>query len=104
MVRYSQSIGDYTSETVEICTKEGIDTTVFDEYFKVSAVAGYAGSEDSGQSNLFWDSRRRKSSAEFGNIFRIACDELKEQSGGTHQTPGHVPAMGVAFTRVAFSR
>lgn len=91
-------------ETIEICTKEGIDTTVFDEYFKVSPVMEYAGSEDSGQSNLFWGSGRRESSNEFGSVFRIACDELKQNAGSTHQTPGHVPTMNTVFMRMAFSR
>ena len=52
-----------------------------DEYFKVSAVVEYSGSEDSGQGRLIWHTRRRESSGEFGNIFRVACDELKQETG-----------------------
>lgn len=77
---------------------------IFDEYFKVSAVAEYAGSEDSGQGNLFWYSRRKESSNEFGSIFRTACDELKQDAGDTHQTEGYIPTMNVSFSKVAFIR
>ncbi len=70
---------------------------LFDEYFKVSAVAEYAGSEDSAQSHLFWYSRKKESSTEFGNVFRLACDELKQESGNTHQTQGYIPTMNAGF-------
>lgn len=77
---------------------------IFDEYFKVSAVAGFTGSEDSGQGNLFWYSRRKESSNEFGNIFRTACDELKNEPGITHQTKGFAPTMSVHLNHMALIR
>ena len=99
-----ESIGENTWKPHKICTEEGIKAIVFDEYFKVSAVAEYAGSEDSGQGNLFWYSRRKNRSSEFSNIFRTACDELKQESGDTHQTKGYVPTMGAGFSAMALIR
>ncbi len=77
---------------------------IFDEYFKVSAVAEYASSEDSGQGNLFWYSRRKDSSNEFGSVFRTACDDLKKETGNTHQTKGFAPTMSVSYNRMALIR
>lgn len=73
-----------------------------DGYFKVSAVAEFSGSEDSGQSNLFWGKRRKESSDEFGCIFRLACDELKQKSGSTHQTEGFVPQSSAPLIKMVF--
>lgn len=77
---------------------------MLDEYFKVSAVAEYSGSEDSGQGHLFWYTRRKESSGEFGSIFRLACDELKEQSGNTHQTEGYTSGVGAGFLQMALTK
>lgn len=88
MVKYIQSIGRYFWKPLKICTKEGIKAIVFDEYFKVSAVAEFSGSEDSNQRGYFQRPSRRRESKEFGRIFKIACDELKEKSGVTHTEPG----------------
>jgi hypothetical protein len=77
----------------------------FDEYFKVSAVAEYAGSEDSGQSsNAFWHRSRKESSNEFGNIFRIACDEIKQEPGNTHQTKGYDSMPSTSFVHMVLVR
>ncbi|MCR5143954.1 MAG: hypothetical protein K6B67_01440 [Lachnospiraceae bacterium] len=67
---------------------------ILDEYLKVSAVAEYASSEDSSGSNLFWYSKKRESSKEFGGIFKKACDELKNDPGSTHQTKGYITTVG----------
>ncbi|MBR1572732.1 MAG: hypothetical protein IJ655_08310 [Lachnospiraceae bacterium] len=67
---------------------------ILDEYLKVSAVAEYASSEDSASSNLFWYSKKRESSKEFGGIFKKACDELKQEAGNTHQTKGYIAVVG----------
>lgn len=74
---------------------------IFDEYFKVSAVAEYSGSEDSNQRGYFQNPRRKESN-EFGSIFRIACDELKEKSGNTHQTRGYNPNVNAVWRQMAF--
>ena len=68
-------------EPLKISTEEGIKAIGWNEYFKVSAIVEYSGSEDSGQGQLIWHTRRRESSGEFGRIFRSACDELRQKAG-----------------------
>ncbi len=73
-----------TSETVKIYTREGIKAIVFDMYFKVSAVAEYSSSEDSGYREGYQNDNRRESAMGFGNVFQRACEELKQTAGSTH--------------------
>ncbi len=51
-----------------------------DGYFKVTGVE-YSGSEDSGSGHLFWYTRRRESSGEFGKMFKDACDAIDQNVG-----------------------
>ena len=76
---------DCTWELFTYCTKEGIE---LDEYLKVSAVFHLSGSGDYSTSDTSVHKVQRKfMSQEFGNIFKTACDELKQNSG-THTKTG----------------
>ena len=72
-------------ELFNYCTKEGFE---LDEYLKVSAVFHLSDSGDFSKSGAFVNKVQRKvMTQEFGNIFKNACDELKQNSG-THTKTG----------------
>ena len=59
-----------------------------DEYLKVSAVFHLSGSGDySRGASAVQKVTSKNVKSEFGNIFRTACDELK-QNAGTHTKTG----------------
>ncbi len=72
--------------------------------YKVSAILNYFDSDVSDGNFKDQKSRRKKQSVEFGNIFRSACDELKEESGQTHTGLGYGFPAPVSFMQVAFSK
>ena len=52
--------------------------------FRINSVINVSGSSyDSPNQEIFQKSRRKESSIDFGNIFKTACDELK-QNQATH--------------------
>jgi hypothetical protein len=73
-----------------ITSSRGGITISIDEYYRVSAAAGYAGSKGSEQDGgAYGQSENKESSNEFGQIFRMVCDEATQEAGGTHQTNGY---------------
>lgn len=50
-----------------------------DEYFRVSAIFNLTGSNaDNGFAVPYQNSRKKRSGAAFGKVFKTACDELKQ--------------------------
>lgn len=71
----------------------------------VSAIAEYASSEESDSTGQFtYRFGRKSSSKEFANLFRSACDELKQESGNTHQARGFVPTVGGGLLGLQLTR
>ena len=71
--------------TFHLCTME-VDE--MDEYLRVSAVFHLSDSGDySHSASSALKVQRKGGSLEFGNIFKTACDELK-QNAGTHTKTG----------------
>ena len=71
--------------TFHLCTME-VDE--MDEYLRVSAVFHLSDSGDySHSSSSSMKIQRKERSLDFGNIFKTACDELKEHAG-THTKTG----------------
>lgn len=74
-----------SEELFENCIKEGGIAIELDQYaMRVSSVFNLSDiNGDSSHQGIFRKSRRKESSIDFGNIFKSACDELKQHQA-TH--------------------
>ena len=67
-----------------------------DEYLRVTKIQMSDGSDLDSQGQPYFKQSRRKSGSDFGNIFISACDELKTNTGITHQSRGYTPGLALA--------
>lgn len=83
MLIFSQHLRKVQGNFLKYTPREGI-TIELDEYLRViSAVRSSDVRADSQRREIFGKSQQKESSIDFGNIFRTACDELK-QNRATH--------------------